>query len=89
MKINSEQKVIKFEEIKDQILFELDKRAGKIKIPEPVTLLEGFVNEPFGKELSKSFIIGGPTIPMIMLIGNDSGQVYFFALKAILQNIGL
>jgi hypothetical protein len=47
------------------------------------------MNEPFSKEISSSFVIGGPTVPMIMLLGNNSGQIYLFALKIILPDIGL
>jgi hypothetical protein len=83
----NQKKIVKFESVKEEILDALKRRS--IKITEPVTLLDGFINEPFGKELSDSFVIGGPTIPMIVLIGDDSGQIYFFALKAILPNIGL
>jgi hypothetical protein len=84
---STEKKVIKFEDVKKDILDALNNR--RIKITEPVTLLEGFVNEPFAKELSSSFLIGGPTVPMIMLLGDESGQIYLFALKAILPNIGI
>jgi hypothetical protein len=82
-------KIIKFEEIREKIVSELKHRSKKFRIEESVTLLDGFVNTPFGKELSDSFVIGGPTIPMIMLVGNDSGQIYFFALKAIIPDIKL
>lgn len=84
---DQKKKIIKFEEIRKEIVSALEER--KISINESVTLLDGFVNEPFGKELSDSIVLGGPTIPMVMLIGNESGQVYFFALKAILKNIEL
>lgn len=80
-------KLVKFEEIKDQIIAELEKRSAIIQISEPVTLVDGFLNEPFSKELSDTFVIGGPTVPMIMLVGNDSGKIYFFALKALLRDI--
>lgn len=84
---SNEKKIIKFEDTREKILEALKQRRTTIN--EPVTLLEGFVNEPFAKELSRSFIIGDATVPMIILLGSESGQVYFFALKAILPDIGL
>jgi hypothetical protein len=84
---SNEKKIIKFEDYREKIIEALKKRP--IKIDEPVTLLEGFVNEPFAKEISSSFVIGGPTVPMIMLLGDKSGQIYLFALKIILPDIGL
>ena len=76
---------VKFEDIKQDILDALSERRSKIE--EPVTLLEGFVSEPFRKEISSEFVIGGPTVPMVVLLGRESGQLYLFALKAILPDI--
>lgn len=77
---------IKFEEYKEKIIEAL-KTKSNLGIPEPVTLIDGFVNQPIQKELSGAFVVGGPAIPMIMLLGNTSGRIYFFALKAILPDI--
>lgn len=84
---HNQKKIIRFDDIKEEIVNALKRRS--LKITESMTLIDGFVSEPFGKELSDSFIIGGPTIPMVMLVGEESGQVYFFALKAILPSIEL
>jgi hypothetical protein len=78
---------IKFDEIKDKVLSALHERAEIINIAESVTLVEGFLNEPFSTELSTSIIIGGPTIPMVMLVGNESGKIYFFALKTLVKEL--
>lgn len=75
-----------FENYKSKIITAL-KQKGDLKISEPVTLIDGFVNQPLQGEISGSITIGGPSIPMIMLIGNNSGRIYFFALKAILPDI--
>ncbi len=87
--MDDKKKVIKFEDVKQSLIEELQKRSDKIGITESVTLLEGFVSEPFSKEYSNTYVLGGPMVPMIMLIGNESGRIYFFALKAILKNIEL
>jgi hypothetical protein len=88
--MGNEKKLLKFDDdIKQKIVGELKKRAEKLGISESVTIVDGFVDQPFTKELSDNFIIGGPTIPMIMLLGNESCRVYHFALKALLKDLEL
>lgn len=79
---------LKFEKYKEKIIEAL-KTKGNLGITEPVTLVDGFVNQPIQNELSGSFVLGGPAIPMVMLLGNNSGRIYHFALKAILPDIKL
>jgi len=80
-------KIIKFSDIKQKIEAQIDPQ--KIGIDEQVTLFDGFINQPFCRELSGSYVLGGPTVPMIMLVGNKSGRLYFFALKALLTDLEL
>jgi len=87
MKNKKQDKIINFEEIRPRILAELDKRFESMGISESVSLVDGFVSQPFTMELSSTYVIGGPIIPMIMLVGEDSGRIYFFALRAILKDI--
>ena len=86
---NTQPKIIKFSEIKDELVIALNDKlqSKKLHISEKVTIVDGFVNQPLSMELSGSFVIGGPTMPMIMLVGNESGRIYYFALKAILPNV--
>jgi hypothetical protein len=88
---NSQPKTIKFSEKKEEILNALNEKitSGKWYINEKVTIIDGFVNQPMSMELSGSFIIGGPSVPMIMLVGTESGRIYYFALKAILPNVNI
>lgn len=81
-------KIIKFADIKQDLLAELNKRIseGKLKIPEKVDIVDGFLNNLITMELSGAFVLGGPSIPTIMLVG-QSGQIYFFALRALLPKI--
>ncbi len=79
---------LKFEEYKQKIITALTIK-GNLGITEPTTLIDGFVNQPIQNELSGAFVVGGPAIPMIMLLGNNSGRIYYFALKAILPDIKL
>jgi hypothetical protein len=83
-------KIIEFQKIKDELVAVLNnnERVKKILLTEKITLVEGFVNEPFRRELSDSIVVSGPSVPMIMLLG-ESGQIYFFALKALLPHLEL
>jgi hypothetical protein len=89
MEAENQQKIIRFEDVKEKILTELKNRPNGLGIDETVSLIDGFVNQPFGKALSNSIVIGGPIIPMVMLLGKDTGRIYFFALKAILKDMDL
>lgn len=84
-------KIIKFQDIKNSILEELNRRIKnnelKFAFPEEVNLVDGFVNQLITNQISNSFELGGPTIPMIMLVGKKSGQIHFFALRALLPKI--
>lgn len=75
---------LKFSDLKWKIIEELKKRD--LWIHEPITLVDGFINQPIYDELTWSFVIWWPTIPMVMLIGNNSWRLYFFAAKALLPN---
>ena len=86
---NNQPKIIKFSEIKERLVQALNLKLSqnKLSVNEKVTIVDGFVNQPLSMELSGAFVIGGPAVPMIMLVGNDSGRVYYFALKAILPDV--
>jgi len=86
---NSQPETIKFSAIKTKLIEALNEKlkSDKLHIPEKVTIIDGFVNQPLSMELSGSFVIGGPAVPLIMLVGDDSGRIYYFALKAILPEI--
>jgi hypothetical protein len=86
---HKEHRIIKFQDIKNDIIAQLKIHGQKTGITEPVTLVDGFIRQPYNMELSSTFVIGGPTIPMIMLLGDETGQIYLFALKAILKNLEL
>lgn len=87
MENKPQKKIIKFSEIKDRIRTAIDSKSLFLGITEPVSLIDGFINSPISMELSGSFVIGGPTIPMIMLVGTQTGRIYFFALKALIPDL--
>ena len=84
-----EKKICRFVDIQNDILRALKDRSGSLAISEPVTLIDGFIMEPYKSELTGAFTVGGPTIPMIMLLGNESGRIYLFALRALLPELTL
>jgi hypothetical protein len=64
----------------------LSDKSTSLGIQEKYILIDSFINPPIYNELTEDFVLGGPTIPMIALVG-DSGRIYFFALKALLPKI--
>lgn len=54
---------------------------------EKFTLLNGFFNTPVQDRLDGHIYLGGPSIPMIAVMGQSSGQVIFFALKFLMPNL--
>ncbi len=51
------------------------------------TIIEGFFNQPFQDDIADKIVIGGKTVPMVAIVGNKTGRMYFFALKALLPGI--
>lgn len=84
-----ENKSLKFSEYKEQIINALNIKGGVLGIQEPVSLIDGFINQPIYNEFTGAFVIGGLAIPMVAVVGNNSGRIYFFALKALLPDLKL
>jgi hypothetical protein len=82
---------VKFEDEKENIQKEIEKKisTGVIKDPGGFILIEGFINMPTQNEVGGAFVIGGPTIPTVAVVGKTTGLVYTFALKILLPNIKL
>ena len=83
-------KPIKFEECKEKIQKGLDEHLKGVAFPgetKGFTVVDGFFNVPIQSELSGSFVIGGPAIPMVAIVGNKTGRIYYFALKVIAPDI--
>lgn len=72
----------KFPVLKSEIIKVLKENPTNIK--EPVYLLDGFIMAKFKPVLNGKYQVGGPTVPMVMLIGQESGTVYHFSLRALL-----
>lgn len=52
------------------------------------TLVDGFVMQSIQDKLGGIYI-GGKSIPMVMVVGNSSGRIYYFALKALLPDVNI
>ena len=76
---------IKFEDYKEDITNAIQAKlqATPINGEAGFTLVEGFIIQPLNKELSGSTVLGGPSIPLVAIVGNTSGRMYYFALKAL------
>lgn len=76
---------LKFSNYKKSIVKALTKKSKLLDIEEPLTLIDGFINEPiYSKYPNSSYCL---TLPMIVCLGNKTGRLYFFALKKLLPNI--
>lgn len=80
---------IKFSDIKSKIEKALEEKLKEnpINNESGFSLVEGFMISPAHSVLSKELIINSSTLPMVALVGDTSGRVYMFALKAILPEI--
>lgn len=78
-----------FENYKQQIITEINKKIadGVISDPEGFILIEGFINIQQQKEITGAFIVGGPTVPAVAVVGKKNGLIHHFALKVLLPNI--
>lgn len=72
---------IDFQRYKDDILEALQSKA---KLEGRWTILDFFVNQPIQKSISGNVIIGGPALPLVIVINQDSGEVRHFSLKFLL-----
>lgn len=81
---------VKFSDIKDELLAALQLRLKTTPIKEEAQgfeLIEGFMTLPLQAEISNSVMLGGPSIPIIGIVGKASGRIYTFALKALLPEV--
>lgn len=83
--------VLNFETYKGQIQSAIQQRisSGIISDPAGFILIDGFINMPFQKEMGGAFVIGGPTVPAVAVVGKSTGVIHTFALKVLLPNIQL
>lgn len=85
---------IKFEEYKEKIEVALIEKGfslfdSKFATQGEYILLDSFINQPIQKEISGSFVVGGPTLPMVALVAVKTGEVKYIALKLIIPDFPL
>lgn len=77
---------VKFEDVKDRILAKLNKLGSKkLGLNEEVMLIDGIINQPLNPKVTGNVVVGGPVVPVITLVGKETGRLYFFALKVLLE----
>ncbi len=76
-----------FADHRNKLIQALTNKGDALGINEPISLIEGFIQQPIQQDISGAFVIGGPSIPMVAAVGNRSSRIYFFALKALIPDI--
>jgi hypothetical protein len=76
-----------FTDLREQIIVALNSRfAIRESFPGEsagFTLIDGFAIQSIQAQ-SGGIVIGGNSIPMVVVVGNTTGRIYYFALKALL-----
>lgn len=81
--------MVKFGDIKDKLKKIISEKSKTDLFPgedKGFALVDGFFNLPLQSELSGNIVVGGPSVPMVAIVGNASGRMYFFALKALIPD---
>ncbi|MFA7194077.1 MAG: hypothetical protein WC087_04140 [Candidatus Paceibacterota bacterium] len=79
---------IDFQQHKENIITALEARGFRMRTdglmnPEFI-LIDGFVNQPIYNQLSNNVVIGGPTIPMVVIAHTQTAELKFFPAKALI-----
>jgi hypothetical protein len=83
---------LNFDQYKKQITSAIQQRIAQSSLPgetSGVTLVDGFIMQAIQETLGEGLVLGGPAIPMVAIVGNTTGRVYFFAFKALLPDVEL
>jgi len=66
-----------------EVLKKLDSMPGE----SSVTLVKGFVHHTITQQMPNKFINPHEYMPTIAVIGNSTGRIYLFAVKALLRDL--
>lgn len=81
-------KEISFQEKREEILQALKKTNFQDAwIFEELALVDGIAYHSLSDSISGGIVIGGKSIPMVVLVWKKTGKLYFFALKSLLPNL--
>lgn len=88
MIINRKIKTTEFSDLKEKIEEAINEKFknGQLQFNEPVTLVQDFVNQFVVSNLD-GVVLGGNAVPMVMLVGNESGIIHYIALKMLLPDL--
>lgn len=78
-----DKKIIYFCDIYEKLFKVIEEREARMG--EKVTIVKGFATQLFQEKLTSTYVVGGRNIPMIMCLGVDSGRIYHFAVKALID----
>lgn len=62
---------------------------GEFSGEQSVALIDGFLNDPLQTSIGTGYSLGGPSLPLVAVVGATTGKVYYFALKALIPTIQL
>jgi hypothetical protein len=81
---------LEFEKLRDRIVERVNQKINlNTTTFNPVleggfTLVDGFITLPVQTRIGKEYNLGAPFIPVVGIMGNNSGRLYYFVLKALL-----
>lgn len=74
-----------FDDLLEVIIRKLEEKKKCMNISEDVEIVHGIFNVLGGEKYSENTVLGGISIPSIVLLGKASGRLYFFSLKSLLK----
>ena len=80
-----------FETLKPEISEALNQKIRLMELKgetQGFTIVDGFVMQSLQNQTA-GISIGGKSVPTVLVVGNSTGRIYHFALKALLPNITL
>jgi hypothetical protein len=81
-----DKKPLKYTDIESQILTALERKGQSLGLtPEPLNII-GMTSIQLQDDLS-SIQFGGNSLPVVVVVGQNTGRVYQFALKALLPDL--
>ena len=80
---------IDFQQHREAIITALEARGLRMRgdgvLNPEYLLVDGFVNQPIYNQLSNNVVIGGPTIPMVVVANIHTNELRFFPVKALIE----
>lgn len=88
-----------FSNLKEEILKGLSRNKIKcvnqtgtellISEQHKLTIIDSFVNQPIQESLNGNIIIGGPTLPLVVIVCEKCGNVQYYALRKLVPSVKL